>query len=348
MARNHSPYIRLYIVFLSLIFSIVLAEITVRIISIFNIKVRYLAIAGAGKSPPTVNSLEDFAKAYPLEFIPHRNWLGFWTNRFGLYDKEFEIPKPPSRKRIIALGDSFNYGMVSLPDNVMTVAEEKIHTFCPNLDFDLLNMGAPSLGLLDYDKLLHSTAERFQADIVTVSIYMGNDLPDTYHGRESVFANEEKYHSYFFSLIKNYLRLRINFPDPLQNSKITKEKAQGGERSDVSALVTDDEIRRHGPTFKDDGWRFIAKNELSSLYENKNNTDKIEKSWATTYALLDSMVEEITKDKRRPVFLLFPSEFQIRPELIAKTLPLLQQDGKFTEASIADFNPDLPNQLVHP
>ena len=149
MPLKTSRFAKLAIFCTSVIFSLIIAEGVVRLVATFNINVRYLANAGSGQSRIVVNSLEDFAKAYPVEFIPHRSWRGYWTNLFGFYDREFDENKPSGQKRIIAIGDSFNYGMVSLPDNVIYVAREKLRELCPNTSFDVLNMGAPSLEILD-------------------------------------------------------------------------------------------------------------------------------------------------------------------------------------------------------
>ena len=137
-------------VLFGLVISVVLAELGLRVVARFHAPTRYLVTVGDGAERPVFETLEAYL-ASRLDLVPHRDFLNYWNNAFGLNDLEFVVPKPPGRFRIMALGDSFTYGLVPYPDAVMTRLEEALRAGCPGVDLDLLNfgIGGTTVGLQD-------------------------------------------------------------------------------------------------------------------------------------------------------------------------------------------------------
>ena len=105
---------RLVLVALGLGVAVLLAELGL-VLAHFNAPVRYLATMGVAPERPVFGSLEAYMAAQAPQVEPHRDFLNFWTNSLGLNDLEFVVPKPAGRLRILAVGDSFTYGLVLLP-----------------------------------------------------------------------------------------------------------------------------------------------------------------------------------------------------------------------------------------
>ena len=91
-------------------------EAAVRITSGFLPEVRYLSTVRVRSRPQHFPTLEAFLKAQTTHLVPFRNWHNYLNNSLGFNDAEFDVPKPPGRCRIVALGDSFCFSMAPYPD----------------------------------------------------------------------------------------------------------------------------------------------------------------------------------------------------------------------------------------
>ena len=169
-------------VLFGLAMAVALTELGLRVIARFHAPVRYLVTAGDAPDQPVFPTLEAYLASRP-DVVPHRDFLGYWTNAFGLHDVEFVMPKPRGRFRIMALGDSFTYGSAAYPDAVMTRLEETLRARCSGMDLDLLNFGIGGLGVWDYKLLFELAGPTFDPDLVVVNLYLGNDGPDLFTRR---------------------------------------------------------------------------------------------------------------------------------------------------------------------
>src|SRR5688572_29731182 len=147
-------------VLVGLVTSVVLAELGLRGVARFHAPVRYLVTIGDAAEQPVFESLEAYLASH-ADLVPHRDFLNYWNNAFGLYDIEFVVPKPRGRFRIMVLGDSFTYGLVPYPDAVMTRLEEALRAHCTGVDLDLLNFGIGGANVWDYKTLFELAGPRF-------------------------------------------------------------------------------------------------------------------------------------------------------------------------------------------
>lgn len=97
----------------------------------------------------------------------------FKLNSLGFKDKDFS-PKAQNGYRIVALGDSFAFGVVNYDQNYLTLIESVLQKNHPNVD--LLNMGILGTGPVDYSELLNDEGLAFKPDMVLVSFFIGNDF----------------------------------------------------------------------------------------------------------------------------------------------------------------------------
>lgn len=97
----------------------------------------------------------------------------FKLNSLGFKDQEF-LPKAQNGYRIVALGDSFAFGVVHYENNYLTLIESALRQNHPNTD--LLNMGIIGTRPQDYYELLIDEGLAFKPNLVLVSFFIGNDF----------------------------------------------------------------------------------------------------------------------------------------------------------------------------
>ena len=96
--------------------------------------------------------------------------FGFACNSRGFYDTEFRRKASGDEKRlIVAIGDSFNVGMVPHAWHFTTICEEL-------LGARVYNMGVPGIGPPDYLTLLVEEALPLDPDLILIGVFVGNDL----------------------------------------------------------------------------------------------------------------------------------------------------------------------------
>lgn len=101
------------------------------------------------------------------------------TNSRGFRGGEVDIPKPPGRIRIVALGDSVTFGFgVNDSDTFSQQLQQQLRTRRPGADIDVVNLAVPGYDTRQEVALLKRNLAELQPDVVLVGFY-ANDLPDT-------------------------------------------------------------------------------------------------------------------------------------------------------------------------
>lgn len=133
---------------------------------------------------------------------PFSQDFDFKLNSHGFKDTEFSAKKS-STFRILAIGDSFSYGIVPYKYNYLTLLESQIQG--EGLDVEVFNMGIPSTGPKEYLALLRQEGLQFDPDMVLLSFFIGNDLAESGRGKK---WHE---HSYLASLFHYLLHIRPKY-----------------------------------------------------------------------------------------------------------------------------------------
>ena len=242
-------------VLFGLAMALVLAELGMRVVSRFHAPVRYLVTAGDAPEQPVFPTLEAYLASRP-DVVPHRDFLNYWNNAFGLNDVEFVAPKPRGRFRIMALGDSFTYGSAPYPDAVMTRVEEALRARCAGMDLDLLNFGIGGTGVWDYKLLFELAGPTFDPDLVVVNLYLGNDGPDLFARPRSfrrVPSSLRK--SYLARYVVNVVRVATGVDRHVVAEAVSLPRwsppphARGGEIVDAAAPLRPDDRQLTGPIY---------------------------------------------------------------------------------------------------
>jgi len=306
---------------------LLLGELAVRIIAGSNPTIRYLATAGAIEHPLSPATLEEYLRSREPHIVPHRVWLRHRANSLGFYDKEFATSvSAQSGRQILALGDSFLYGLVDLDLNVMTLLEKILRERCKTPELDIFNTGNPSAEVWDYLTLYKLLSKRINADTVLIHFYLGNDGPNLLKGRTHVSAWRKFWRkSFLYSFTKNSVRLlSVAKNDPL---------SVVGSTGDPSTNPLQAPSTRPKEVF-----RHELDEEIGRFFHEPNATLEAQ-AWSETEGLLKELFSQIRSDGRKPILVFYPSQlqfsgrlFQSARERAAKKLPI---DAK-------DFQQDYP------
>lgn len=320
---------------ISLTVAMVSAEIFVRVAANIWFDVKYLATAGIGNMPRAYASLEDFLGEFRAQLAPHRIWNNYYANSLGFTGRELSVAKPVGTRRIMALGDSFLYGMVAYPQNVLTLLEASLRRDCG--DTEMMNFGIPATGVWEY-RLVHKlAAPRYNPDVVVVHFYMGNDGPDLIFGANEVpsIGGRIPAYSYAWNYVANSVKVlrSLNLTRTARavaTPAATDHMIQGGTRVRDQPDITDREFE---PPFSEEAFAQIAAMELGRFYRGKNLPSRVD-AWKPTLEVLDALTADVVSTTGRgPVIILYPSQLQVYPKLFRQTT-------REVEKRLETINPD--------
>ena len=338
-------------VLFGLTMAVVLAELGMRVVSRFHAPVRYLVTAGDAPEQPVFPTLEAYLASRP-DVVPHRDFLNYWNNAFGLNDVEFVAPKPRGRFRIMALGDSFTYGSAPYPDAVMTRVEEALRARCAGMDLDLLNFGIGGTGVWGYKLLFELAGPTFDPDLVVVNLYLGNDGPDLFARPRSfrrVPSSLRK--SYLARYVVNVVRVATGVDRHVVAEGVSLPRwsppphARGGEIVDASAPLRPDDRQLTGPIYTQERFPGIMWDEYRR-FARPPWAPSTERTWAPTLAILDLLRHQAARQGSRMVIALYPSVLQVYPEARDQLQEVLRGRPEVTGLAKLDVDPLRPNRIV--
>jgi lysophospholipase L1-like esterase len=101
--------------------------------------------------------------------------FGFTLNSKGFHDTEFQSEKLPGSIRIVAIGDSFVFGVVPYQYNFLTLLEDKMNR-PGDRRVEILNMGISATSPREYFSVLVKEALPLKPDAAIICIFVGNDF----------------------------------------------------------------------------------------------------------------------------------------------------------------------------
>lgn len=105
---------------------------------------------------------------------PHSHHYNFQINSKGFNDIEYDLVKPSGGYRIVALGDSFLYGVVPYESNFLTLLDAQLDR--QDMEFEVINMGIPDTAPRQYHALFVKEGLAWDPDLVLVHLFIGNDF----------------------------------------------------------------------------------------------------------------------------------------------------------------------------
>jgi SGNH hydrolase-like domain, acetyltransferase AlgX len=320
------------------------AELLVRIAASMSFDVRYLATAGVAYTAGPYKSLEDYLANFGPTLAPHRVVSNYYTNALGFADREFSVDKPTGTLRIMGLGDSFTFGSVSYPDNVLTRVADSLNRDCIGQKFEIMNFGVPSAGVAEY-RLVHGfAAPRYKPDQVVVHFYLGNDGPDLVSGHMAMPAIRPRagHWSYAWTYVRNSITLlrSLDRGAVTQTAGATDSNVRGGERASDRPDLSDQDME---PTFTPAAFAGVLMDEVQRFYRGRGLP--FAAAWNTTFEVLDLLkADVIARTGRLPIVVLYPSQAQIYPEVFESTEREIRE--LVPAVDLSDFDASFPNRML--
>jgi hypothetical protein len=337
---------------LGIVAALVVGEGVVRLAARWSPAVWDLAVPRDRRGPRTFESLAAYLASQPTQVVPHRNWFNYWNNALGLNDEEFEVPKPAGRFRVLALGDSFTFGLVPYPHNVMTLLEGHLRTACPGRDLDVLNFGIGGTGVGDYRTIVTLGLATYEPDLVLVNFYAGNDGPDLYrHAHERSGGATILGHSRLWTFGRNTLRVwrGVHDLDAVQAPPAAPTPAgrapRGGLPVDPRRHVGERDPALTGPIFTETVFAAIQGEELRRFYRPEDPAI-VERGWRPMLADLDAIRAEVLRQGRRLALAVYPSSLQVYPAERTALLETLRRRPQYAALSGDHLDPSLPNRQL--
>jgi hypothetical protein len=332
--------------------ALAVGEGLVRLASRWSPAVRDLAVPPAERRRQTFASLEAYLASQPTQVVPHRNWFNYWNNALGLNDEEFTVPKPPGRFRILALGDSFTYGLVPYPHNVMTLLEARLRADCSGMDLDVLNFGIGGAGVRDYRTIVTLGLATYDPNLVLINFFVGNDAPGLYRlSLERSRLQAILGASRLWRLGRNALRLWRGVRDlpglrgPPTGSGSGGQMPRGGTQVDPTRQVSEQDLSLTGPVFSPTEYASIQAEEMRRLYV-PEDPEVIDRAWRPILADLEAIRTEVLRQDRRLVLAIYPSVLQIYPDQLVALVETLRNRPRYATLSADRLDPGLPNRQL--
>jgi len=231
----------------------------------------------------------------------------FHLNSKGFKDVEFNTQKAEGIFRILALGDSFAYGVVPYQYNYLTLLKKNVKQGSGR--FELINMGIPSIGPRDYLSIFVNEGLDLKPDMVIISFFIGNDFDNPL--KEKLYR-----HSYVASLAEYLFSLYWHFKGHIYSAQIGYDD--------------------HAPTFTDQKYLEIEKNR-SRIFRKGNKYFESDFAIAVSYIL--RIKELCEKRKIHLTVVIIPDEMQVNGPLQQDVIRAL---GRRSD----DFDFTLPNRLL--
>jgi len=255
-------------------------------------------------------------------------WInGFQLNSKGFQDKEFTTQKPKETFRIIAIGDSFTFGVVPYENNFLTLLEDSLKE--KNSNLEILNMGIPSMGVREYLSLLVDEGLALNPDMLLVNIYIGNDISEANEKpKESPFITIRflKYMNAYFQVAKKQPRFR-------------------GGQENTQNLYKDDEV-----SMEDFKFEATQRLHFKVYLENKFVIKHLQPNFISVKKDLDTIKKICESKNIKLLIALLPSETQVDSNLQRVNESMLNETHfrvfDSYENLVKSVNYSLPNILL--
>lgn len=254
----------------------------------------------------------------------------------GLRDREYPPGKPEGGFRILVLGDSYTDGIQVNDDEVWPKQVEALLARAGSRRVELVNAAVAGSGTGDELRYLEVYGPRWQADLVLLAFYCGNDLRDNLSDDKVSFEDGR-------------LEVRHRKPYGWTRFQVKTARAWLGSHSHLYQFVRD---RMH----PDEIWKtFLVKIGLREAatdapvewedFDDKRVAEtpqppEIERGWELTRALLDRMNEVARSQGSRFAVVVIPSRWMVDTDLITSKMESRPDEERF------ELDPSLPGRTL--
>lgn len=331
---------KLAVLLAGLAIGLLVLELALRLLSTNSLTIRYLATAGTQGGPKVFENLEEFLASRIPPLQPHSPWQGYFTNALGFNDQEFLEQKPSEIFRIAAIGDSFCFGLLGYPFNVQTVVQGNLRK-ARSGSLEVYNFGVPAIGAWEYLTMTQFVLKRYNPDLISVHLYLGNDPPDLLNSYDDLSPwKKQKTSSYLLGIVRNLYKIKMLAAPPSMplgsvDSALTLH--QGGS---PAADFKRSEIQS---PYSEAGYAKVMTDELGRFYIPKDVDVRSNKLWTRFLEVLDLIVELTKRTQTKLIFVFYPSRLQLEGSS-HNDVSRIVGSGQLPTDGKVDFH--LPNRIL--
>jgi hypothetical protein len=156
---------------------------------------------------------------------PYSNYL--IVNSDGMVDREYPFAKPDGTFRIALLGDSFTASEYLPTEEKFEGILERDLTKQLDKPVEILNFGISATETWNQLQVFHINAIKYQADIIFLSFFWGNDVRDNI-GQLRANSPNPLLEEYDAPLTRQFKKIRKNFNNSLWNNSLLYQYARVG------------------------------------------------------------------------------------------------------------------------
>ncbi|NJL89618.1 MAG: hypothetical protein HC916_07330 [Coleofasciculaceae cyanobacterium SM2_1_6] len=236
-------------------------------------------------------------------------------NSQGFQGPEFTQEKPDNTYRILSIGDSFTFGILPVQYNYNSRIQRQLNRQLGDQgkQFQVINMGIPSIGPRDYLALLVNEGINLNPDMVMISVFIGNDTLEA----EREMENQRDWYTYshVLSFFNYVIQVQSKYEGELYGPNATYDESKPSLAADKFL-----EIQTGRATI-------FIKDNIEAMEAFNNQVEYIKQ------------IKKICDSKNiKLLVVLIPDETQVNPELQQQVITNAQIDP-------ADLDIKLPNRL---
>jgi hypothetical protein len=138
---------------------------------------------------------------------PYSKWGVVTTNEFGFNDRDYPQAKKLDEKRIVVLGDSFNWAC-GYENNYTNVLRKKLKSRIVDNPIEVINTGYPGTHTGEELEILRKYGMQYHPDMVILSFFTGNDFYDAQPWRKrivlgSALTDIDLRNPFYFTILGN-------------------------------------------------------------------------------------------------------------------------------------------------
>lgn len=269
-------------------------------------------------------------------------------NALGMHDTEHALAKTPDTTRILMLGDSFVHAVqVDEASTAHQVLEERLNNQAKTSRFEVISGGVVNWGANQQLIFYRAVGRRFQADLVLLLFYIGNDFLDNLPGNALTVKGFNCYAPYLALCEGQLAAAPLTYAPGLsrldQNCSPTRRVLINGlgRLYQHSRLYQQLEplIRTNRPR-QQFGEAYTSP--YSALYFTTDEAE-LEQAWQITEATLAQLRQEVEADGAQFAVALISPEIVVR---LARLSPAEQEAFLQTNPIFAEAQIDRPNQRL--
>ncbi|MFC1853676.1 hypothetical protein ACFL27_26125 [candidate division CSSED10-310 bacterium] len=307
-----------YFIFISLqcVLTFGLSEALVRVISVYNKKIKILSYNPRFHSDyRNIYSLKDLIEKSINGFKPYQVFAGFKANSKSFRTKEYSERKQSGNFRILTIGDSFTSASGGTPYNKhWPFLLEKSLQESSSKKIELINLGIPGVGPPFELRLWQLEGSKLNPDLVILGFCIGNDFLSVSGTRfaDSSFID----HSFIVRIFRNLHRIRKSNREITHLARNLIDLANQSEIPPGGYEVMGYNYDSDMPTFSEQIYAETTAYRMEMC--RKANREVFKNLFKKASSILLEFHEEVTASGSEFLVLFIPDEYQVDKDVFMK------------------------------